>query len=170
MTTLRKLYIFNFGGACIVAAAWWVGYVDMLMHADAAHMTKIIAALFLVGLTSTFRQAWKVDKARKAQFWKGPASRKRAHETLSCGAAHLRDVYTALFILGIIGNAVGFLIAFSGVSMASMGSADGMQAAGVKLLSGAGTAFGATIVGLSLALWMSANLRILQTAIDRLRQ
>ena len=169
MTTIRKLYIFNFAGACIVAAAWWAGYVDKLMHADAAHMTKIIAALFLVGLVSTFWQARKVDKAARQKFYNGPASRERASSALALAAAHLRDIYTALFILGIVGNAVGFLIAFSGVSMASMGSADGMQEAGVKLLSGAGTAFGATIVGLSLALWMSANLRILHTAIDRLR-
>lgn len=167
MTTIRKLLIFNFAGACFIAWAWFNGYIGQLTAADGSHMTLVIAAMFAVGLASTFWWARKVDKRLAQRGWYG-GQRRTAHAALARDSAHLYDIFAALFILGIIGNAIGFLSAFSGVDTASLTTPEGMRAAGAQLLSGSGTAFGSTIAALTLALWTSGNLRILATAIDRL--
>lgn len=151
-----RLAVLNFAGACFLAWAWWLGYVARVTEADGAHMTWIIAGLFLVGLLSTFWQALKTGSPG--------ASRRSA----MIASGHLYDIFAGLFILGIIGNAIGFLTAFGGVNVADLATPDGMRKAGAQLLSGASTAFGSTIVGLALALWTSANLRVLASKIDRL--
>lgn len=151
-----RLAILNFAGACFLAWAWMMGYVERVTKADGAHMTYVIAALFAIGLASTFWQMMKVAS---------PGVSKRG-ALISSG--HLYDIFAGLFILGIIGNAIGFLNAFGGVNVADLASPDGMRKAGAQLLSGASTAFGSTIVGLALALWTSANLRVLATRIDRM--
>lgn len=150
---ITRLFITNFAGLCFIAWAWWCGYVARVVEADGAHMAYIIAAVFVAGVASTFWQASRVGKIS------ADASR--------IGSAHLYDLFAALFILGIIGNAIGFLNAFGGVNIDDLGTPEGVRKAGAQLLSGAGTAFGSTLVGLSLALWTSVNLRILATAQDK---
>lgn len=167
MTTTSRLTIINTAWVCLVVLAWLNGYVQRIMEADGAHMTLIIAAVFVAGLASTYWWARKADKAARRNVYSG--DRQGAILALPRNTAHLYDIFAALFILGIVGNAVGFLQAFGGVDPHSMSSAEGMQKAGAQLLSGVGTAFGSTITGLTLALWFSMNLRVLATAIDRLR-
>lgn len=150
---MTRLFIANVAGCCIVAYAWFLGYVERITQADGAHMTYIIAAVFAAGVLSTFWQASRVGRVSADQS--------------RIGSAHLYDLFAALFILGIIGNAIGFLNAFGGVNIADLATPEGVRKAGAQLLSGAGTAFGSTLVGLSLALWTSVNLRILATAQDR---
>ena len=148
-----RLFIANFAGCCVVSYAWYLGFVGRIAAADGAHMTAVIAAVFFAGLVSTFWQASRVGRD--------------SVEICRIGSAHLYDLFAALFILGIIGNAIGFLNAFGGVNVADLATPEGVRKAGAQLLSGAGTAFGSTLVGLSLALWTSVNLRILATAQDR---
>ncbi|MBZ9973533.1 hypothetical protein LB517_28285 [Mesorhizobium sp. BR1-1-12] len=167
MTLTKKLFIINFAGACLVGWAWWLGYVHRLTDADGAHMAYIIATVFLTGVASTFMLARATDKRLRQCGWLNDEKRK-AHDGLVRSSAHLYDLFSALFILGIIGNAIGFLNAFSGVNVADLATPEGVRAAGAQLLSGAGTAFGSTLVGLSLALWTSVNLRVLATGQDRL--
>ena len=119
-------------------------------------MTSIIPAVFVICLLSPFWQALKAGS---------PGASKRS---LLISSGHLYDLFTGLFILGIVGNAIGFLTAFGGVNVADLATPEGMRKAGAQLLSGASTAFGSTIVGLVLALWTSANLRVLASKIDRL--
>ncbi|QKC99160.1 hypothetical protein [Mesorhizobium sp. NZP2298] len=165
--TLTKLYIVNFAGACLAVWAWLMGYVQRVTEADAVHMAYVIAAVFVVGLMSTLWQARKVDKRLRQRMWNGD-ERSRAYTSIVRESAHLYDVFVALFLLGIIGNAIGFLIAFGGVDIAAMSDPEGIRKAGAQLLTGAGTAFGSTLVGLTLALCTSINLRILATATDKL--
>lgn len=172
-TTTTRLTIINTAWVCLVVWAWLNGYVQRIMEADGAHMTLIIAAVFVAGLASTYWWARKADYALKEQRkWGVPEwgdEYPLKHKAMTRNTAHLYDIFAALFILGIVGNAIGFLAAFGGVDPHSMSSAEGMQKAGAQLLSGVGTAFGSTITGLTLALWFSMNLRVLATAIDRLR-
>ena len=147
-----RLAVANFAGVCFLIWAWWMGFVHRIVEADGAHMTSIIAVVFVLGVVSTFWQA-----------------RKSASKTAETDSAHLYDIFAALFILGIVGNAIGFLMAFGGIDIGSLDTPDGIRKAGAQLLAGSGTAFGSTIVGLSLALWTSVNLRILATMQDRAR-
>jgi hypothetical protein len=167
MTTTRRLFIANFAGACFVAWAWVMGYVTRLLAADGAHMTLVIGAVFAYGLAATFWFGSAVDARLKQNMWCG-GERALAHAGLQRNTAHLHDLFTALLMLGVVGNAIGFLSAFGGIDIASLTTPEGMRAAGAQLLAGSGTAFGSTIVGLTLALWTMVNLRILATAIDRL--
>ncbi|MBZ9921801.1 hypothetical protein LB579_29350, partial [Mesorhizobium sp. BR1-1-7] len=131
------------------------------------HMAYVIAAVFAAGLASTFWQARKVDRRFRQRGWHND-ERSRAYTSIVRESAHLYDVFVALFLLGIIGNCIGFLLAFGGVDIGALGDPEGIRKAGAQLLSGAGTAFGSTLVALALALWTSVNLRILATATDRL--
>ncbi|TPJ86975.1 MULTISPECIES: hypothetical protein [unclassified Mesorhizobium] len=167
MTLTRKLFIINFAWAALVAWAWFMGYVQRVTEADAVHMAYVIAAVFAAGLASTFWQARKVDERMRQRSWTGN-ERERGYTSIVRESAHLYDVFVALFLLGIIGNAIGFLVAFGGVDVGALSDPEGIRKAGAQLLSGAGTAFGSTLVGLTLALWTSVNLRILATATDRL--
>jgi hypothetical protein len=167
MTTTARLTIINTAWICLVIWAWIQGYVQRIMAADGAHMTLIIATVFVVGLVSAYWWARKADVATAKDASHSWGYFKAG--ILTRNTAHLYDIFAALFILGIVGNAIGFLAAFGGVDPHSMSSAEGMQKAGAQLLSGVGTAFGSTITGLTLALWFSMNLRVLATAIDRLR-
>lgn len=165
--TVAKLFIVNFAGACLLAWAWMLGYLGKLAQADASHMGLLIAAVFVVGVASTLWQARKVDKAsRLPDNPYGNRQRLLGKRIITTSSAHLGDLLTLLFILGILGNAIGFLMAFGMIKMD--GSTEAMRAAGAQLLAGTGTAFGSTITGLSLAAWTIVNLRILTTAIEKL--
>jgi hypothetical protein len=161
---LFRLTIFNFAGACVVTWAWFSGHIARLTAADGSHMTLIIAAVFVYGVATTFWWARKVSYVAA----NGGSVKRLWKPRFLISTAHLYDIMSALFILGIIGNAIGFLSAFGGIDTSSLTTPEGMRAAGAQLLSGSGTAFGSTIVGLSLAVWTMGNLRILATAIDRL--
>lgn len=165
--TVAKLFIVNVAGACVLAWAYVLGYLHKLVAADASHMGLIIAAVFAVGVTSTFWQARKVDKANGSpDNAYGRRCKLVAKASITTRSAHLGDLLTLLFILGILGNAVGFLMAFGAIKLD--GSTEAMRQAGAQLLAGTGTAFGSTISGLSLAAWTIINLRILDTAISKL--
>jgi hypothetical protein len=165
--TLTKLYIINFAWAALVVWAWVMGYVQRVTEADAVHMAYVIAAVFAAGIVSTFWQARMVDRRLRQYCFVGN-ERQNAYTSIIRNSAHLYDIFAALFLLGIIGNCIGFLIAFGGVDIGALSEPEGIRKAGAQLLSGAGTAFGSTLVGLTLALWTSVNLRILATATDRL--
>lgn len=157
MNAISKLIIVNTCWCAFLVYAWFSHIMDKVMKADSAHMEIVIASVFMIGLLSTVWQVFSLGKGGN-------------QEEAVTNSAHLYDIFAALFILGIIGNALGFLNAFGGVHVADMATADGIKKAGVQLLSGVGTAFGSTLAGLTLALWTSCNLRILSTAIDRMER
>lgn len=149
---MRRLFVLNFAGLCFLIWAWWQGFIHRIIEADGAGMTPVIATLFVAGVISTFRQAHRC-----------------ASPTAETDSAHLSDIYQALFLLAIIGNAIGILMAFGEVGISSFDTVEGTRKAGALMLAGAGSAFGSTVAGLSLALWMMANLRVLATMQDRAR-
>jgi hypothetical protein len=85
-------------------------------------------------------------------------------EIILAKSEHLDLVVKALFILAVIGTGAGIASAFSSVSADAMSTPEGMRAAGGQMLSGAGAAYGSSIVGLSLALWSMVNVRLVRTA------
>lgn len=179
--TFTKLAIANFAGACVVAWAFWVGLVERVFLADGSGMTLVISGVFLVGVASVMWRSFHVDATlRRKNSWEATTKRHVRRGTQAeydlgeeyrvalRKSAHLHDLLVILLMLGIVGNALGFLTAFSGVDVSTITSADGLKKAGVQLMSGAGTAFGSTITGLILAVWTTINIRILETSIDRI--
>lgn len=162
-TLLYRLIVLNACGFAFIVWAWMQGMVDLVMDADPTKITHVIAALFLFGLVSLGWRALKVNAA--IDF--GPTlliKNRRAARKMPAQNEHLGDIPEYLVLLGLIGNAVGFLMAFGGIDMSALGSADGLMAAGTQILAGIGTAFGSTVAGCVLALWAMINYRILVTA------
>ncbi len=164
---LYRLIIFNACGFAFIVWAWMHGLVDLVLEADPTKITHVIAALFVAGLASLGWRALKVNAAIDGgtPLYTGQL-RKRSREAkqMVIRNEHLGDIPEYLVLLGLIGNAVGFLMAFGGVDMSSLGSADGLMAAGTQILAGIGTAFGSTVAGCVLALWAMINYRMLVTA------
>jgi len=124
-----RLAILNFGFACFVAWAWWLGYVGFVFTHDVSHINYLISAVFAVGLGAVF-------------FGK---------------TSHLERTEVWLVTLGLIGNVVGFIIALQNIDTGSLGTAEGVQKVAASLLAGMGVAFCSTLVGAVAALWISVN-------------
>ncbi|MBZ9984910.1 hypothetical protein LB521_27640 [Mesorhizobium sp. BR-1-1-8] len=124
--TLTRLYIINFAGACFVAWAAWFGYVQFVFSHDVSHISYGIAAVFVLCVVRVFL----------------------GHTD------HLEEAEKQLTGLGFIGTLVGFILALSGISGASMSTPDGLMSIGTGLLSGVGVAFCASLVGVICAQWL----------------
>ncbi|MBZ9888142.1 hypothetical protein LB559_09340 [Mesorhizobium sp. BR1-1-3] len=148
--TIAKLYIINFAGACLVAWAWLSG---SLHHFSGHAIVYVLLAVFAYGVVASFVSARRIAKATSQTI-----------DAVLVRSEHLDLVVKALFILAVIGTGYGISAAFSSVSADAMATPEGARAAGGSMLSGAGTAYGSSVVGLSLALWSMINVRIVRTA------
>lgn len=162
MTLPYKLFVANFAGACLLIWCYWLGYIARVTEGDIAHMAEIMAGLFLLGLVSTFRIAFKVEAIRdRADFTAN--GRLKSIRAMIIRAEHLIVFSGSLFILSIIGNAIGIKAGFHGIDAQSLATADGVQKLGAQVLSGASMTFGSTIIGASLSLWTTFNAMMLHT-------
>lgn len=157
-----RLFIMNFAGACLVVWAYWVGYIARVTEGDTAHMAEIMAGLFLLGVASTFRTAFKVEAIRdKADLTAN--GRLKGIRALIIRARHIVVFTGILFILSIIGNAIGIKAMFHGIDPSSLSSPDGGQGLVAQVMAGAGMSFGSTIIGASLYIWTTFNAMMLYT-------
>lgn len=156
---IMRLIIVNVCGAVALFYAFQRGYVSELFVTDTTNISYAIAALFVVGLLSTFNRAWKVSAA--INEWKAiafidsdaPAARLRAAK-MDIKNDHINDIAKWLAYLGLLGTIIGFKIALAGSAMDDVGA----------IKNGIDVAIGTTIVGGILCLWTWINLRILDTA------
>lgn len=154
MTLIRKMFVYNFAGLCLAAWAWWVGYLGMIAAADPFHVTSVIAAVFVAGTGYAFWRAYQLAKA---------CTLKEARIAWIKNMA-LVDVIESLAMLGLIGTALGLLYAFGKVDKESLGSPEGIKDAAIHVLTGVQLLAGATLAGISLALWSVWNNRMVETA------
>lgn len=124
-----RLATLNFAGACLLAWAYWLGYVGFVYSHDVSNISYLITAIFLAGMVAVF------------------TGRTR----------HLERIEVWLVTLGLIGNVIGFIIALQDIDTGSLGTADGTQKVAASLLAGMGVAFCSTLVGAVCALWISVN-------------
>lgn len=163
MSLPYRLFVLNIAGACFLIWAFWIGYAQRVTSADVAHMWAIIGALFLFGVLSTFRLALRLENAKRAADMMTILKKTKTAKSLVIKGEHLGTIVSALFILGIVGNAIGILSGFGGIDLNALDSADGIRKLSVQVLSGATTTFGSTIVGATLALWTMCNAQMLWT-------
>lgn len=166
---LFRLTIANLCGFALLTWAWTLGYVQQVFKGDISHISYVIAALFAVGLVSTFWRATKVSAALNETKAGVPTVYGRrklqaAASKMHAKSAHVGDVAEWLVTLGLIGNVIGFVIALRGVNVGAVGTAEGAQEVAAQLLMGMGVAFYSTLAGSVLALWTTINRRMLETA------
>lgn len=128
-SSTAKLIVLNTCWAAIVVWAFVQGYVTFVFTHDVSGISYVISAVFAVGLIGAF--LGKADFLERVELW--------------------------LVTLGLIANAVGFVIALQGVDAGALGTPDGVQRVAAELLSGVGTAFYGTLVGAVTALWTNTN-------------
>jgi hypothetical protein len=112
-----------------------------------------VIAVFLYGIIACFISRWRIDRATSDNL-----------ESVLVRSEHLDQVTKALFIIAVIGTAVGIRIAFGSIGSDSMATPEGARAASANLLSGAGIAYGSSLAGLTAALWTLINVQIVKTA------
>ncbi|TIN83084.1 hypothetical protein [Mesorhizobium sp.] len=150
MTLTSRLFIVNFAGACIAAWAWWIGSLhDFFAHA----VVLALIAVFAYGVAASFIAARRLAGATQENI-----------DIALIKSEHLDLVIKALFILAVIGTGYGIKSAFGSVTAEAMATPEGARTAGGSMLSGAGIAYGSSVVGLSLALWSMVNVRLVRTA------
>lgn len=167
MTLPYRLFVTNFAGACLVIWCYWLGYIARVTEGDIAHMAEIMAGLFLLGLISTFRIAFKVEAIRdRADFTAN--GRLKSIRALMIKSKHLVVFSSVLFILSIIGNAIGIKAMFHGIDPSALASPDVGAKLGLQVMGGASMTFGSTIIGASLHVWTILNAMMLFTEMSLL--
>jgi hypothetical protein len=143
-----RLLIFNFLGFATVYYAYVMGYVNIILEKDTSGVVEVIVLVTLAGIFSTLKRGYQISKAintmKEGKYVDILKAKKMAHKN-----EHIESIGGWAVLLGLLGNAIGFVIALS--------SKD-------ALLTGAGTAFGSTVVGIACALWTEVNYRMLKTA------
>lgn len=162
MTLPYKLFVANFAGACLLIWCYWLGYIARVTEGDIAHMAEIMTGLFLLGVVSTFRIAFKVEAIRDKPDLTAKG-RLKSVQSLIIRAEHLAVFSGVLFILSIIGNGIGIKAMFHGIDAQSLATEAGGQQLIVQVLSGAGMTFGSTIIGAALSIWTTFNAMMLFT-------
>jgi hypothetical protein len=167
MTLPYKLFVANTAGACLLIWAYWLGYIARVTEGDIAHMAEIMAGMFLLGLVSTFRIAFKVEAIRDRSDFTANG-RLKSIRALMIKSKHLIVFSSVLFILGIIGNAIGIKAMFYGIDVSALASPEAGPKLGLQVMGGASMTFGATIVGASFHIWTILNAMMLYTEMSLL--
>ncbi len=126
---MTRLAILNFGFACFIIWAAWLGYLQFVFTHDVSHLSYLISAVFLASLAGIF--LGKTSHIERVEVW--------------------------LVTLGLIGNLIGFVLAMHGIDTGALGTAEGVQKVAANLLAGMGVAFCSSLVGAVASIWISIN-------------
>lgn len=143
---LTKLSIFNFTAICTLIAVTWAGFVIPTFQADESYISYIIVGMFVYGLLQIYWFASGMVKDHVLDRF-----------------AHVSDIADYLVMLGLLGTAIGILIALGGVEFGS--SVSDLKTVTNQLLAGTKIAFHSTIVGGFAWLWHHVNCRIVYTGL-----
>ncbi|HEU4984956.1 MAG TPA: MotA/TolQ/ExbB proton channel family protein [Nitrososphaera sp.] len=152
---LLRLSLTTIAGASVAVWAHANGLVVPIFETDVSYLSYAIAALFLVGLASTFQRAAMVGAAidEYKEYGVTTLLERRARK-LSEKYIHISDIAGWLQLLGMLGTVIGLAIALDGKAIDDA----------VAIQQGVKTAIGTTIIGGFLSLWTSINFRMLDTA------
>lgn len=160
---IYRLIVLNASGAAFVGWACAEGYISILFAGEKTGIGYGIVALFLVGLVGLAQRAWKASRAlNKLKFKQFGYSDDLIKFRIK--NAYLGDVAVWLVTLGIIGTAVGLIIAISGLALSGSNPTESIN----HVVSGMKTALLNSVMGMSLGLWSEVNFRILSTATELL--
>ncbi|MBZ9873063.1 hypothetical protein LB542_19640 [Mesorhizobium sp. BR1-1-9] len=162
MSLTLRMAIINFAGLCVLIWAYSLGYIARVMEGDVAHMAEIMAGLFVLGILSAFRLAIRAERI-KGKVDLTTNGRLKAIRSNLIRSEHLVVFSGSLFILSIIGNALGIKAGFQGIDVQQLASSEGVLKLGAQVLSGASMTFGSTIIGASLSIWTTLNAMMLHT-------
>jgi hypothetical protein len=121
-----RLIVLNVCWLALVVWSYGMGYLTFVFNGDGSYASYVIAGILAVSLVAAFMGVTR----------------------------HLKEAAWLCETLGFVGTLVGITIGLSGVDVSSLGSAEGIIAAGNSLFAGMGTAFCSTITGAFAMLWL----------------
>jgi len=181
---LMRFTVFNLVAMALFGAAWFKGWVDLVLQGDATQLVLIIALVFAYGLVSCAHKVLSVSK--EINHTQNPAHYPRSqiecylesirgrdgHARANCASAlklklasriaPIRHLANSLVFLGLIGTVIGFIIALSGVDAESASDVSAIGPMVTTLISGMSVALYTTLVGAVLNVWLMINYRLLE--------
>lgn len=186
----RYLLVFRFAllnltAVALVATAWALGWLDQMVTTDKFHLIKLNVGVFAIGLAICGGRIVKVSRelnelhtgrltteSRVGRYLAQtrtlePASRALVAELLKMKfgvrLGDIRHLASAVVLIGLIGTVVGFIVALSGVDASAASDATAIAPMVSTLLLGMAIALYKTLVGSILNLWLTMNLRLLES-------
>jgi hypothetical protein len=180
----------NLVAFALLGAAWMHGLVGRVIAADSSYLCVGMFALFLIGLAicgwrvaQTSRELNEVRSGAPAQTSRAAsylqAIRGRSGESRSLLASALklkltarlgavRQIASALVLIGLIGTVLGFIVVLGGVNPESASDVSAVGPMISTLVEGMGIALYTTLVGAVLNIWLMANCQVLSSGLVKL--
>lgn len=121
-----RFIIVNLAGVCLLAWAYWLGYLQQVLLGDVSGVSLVICGVFVASVI------WLI---------------------VSGTADHLKRIETILVTLGLIGNVIGFIIGLHEIDVKAISDPEGAIKLATQLIEGMGVAFYSTLTGAIAALW-----------------
>ena len=159
---LYRFLIVNIVGAALLGLAGAQGWLARLVEADPTGLVFVIFGVFAVGLAlcgyRLFKTSAALNKLEEGETADLPAAWTRTpirpefkaealKARLFSRIAVVRQIASALVVLGLIGTVTGFIIALSGVSAEDAGTLAAVQPMISTLISGMSVALYTTLEG-----------------------
>ena len=159
---LSRFLIVNIAALALLTAAWFKGWLGMVLAADRSYMTLVIAAALLIGLYLCATRM--IGLRRFVSGLKHPALSEPRRTVLLMRIGMVRHIANNLVLLGLIGTVLGFVIAFAGIEPDMIGDTE--MAAGMisQVVDGMGVALYTTLVGAIAHIWLYGCYKILEHA------
>jgi len=182
---LLRYILLNVVAIALLVAAYFQGWVGLVVRSDATRVTIGIAALFVIGLIACSLSIWRVsreidranslDPAKTSpvtvyiRLARGKDAGGRANlaaafrHRLFSRIVHIRHIANTLVVIGLIGTVIGFIIALSGVDPDIATNPNAVSGMVARLIEGMSVALYTTLVGAILSVWLLACFQILAT-------
>jgi biopolymer transport protein ExbB/TolQ len=187
---LMRYAMVNAVALALVAAAWFQGWIELVLASDATRLVLVILLVFAAGLglatmkvvqtgaeLNQIRAARRDPASRAAQYLQAIGGRDGHSRAITASAlklklggriAVIRHIANTLVFLGLIGTVIGFMIALSGVDPESAADIGAIGPMVSTLISGMSVALSTTLAGAILNVWLMVNYRILESGTLRL--
>jgi biopolymer transport protein ExbB/TolQ len=166
------------------------GLVDRVLAADTSNLSAAMFALFLFGLAvcgwriaqtsrdlNGVRSVDEAGRSRAAEYLQAIRGRNGESRALLASAFRLkltsrlalvRQIASALVLIGLVGTVVGFIVVLSGVKPDQAADVAAVGPMVATLVEGMGIALYTTLVGAVLNIWLTANCHLLSGGLVKL--
>lgn len=152
---MYRMIVFNLVCSAGVVFLYLNGWLLPAFLLDASYISYGIVVLLAYSIFANFVRAFKLSSIKAIS----------STDSWYARFDHIEDVGAYLVTLGLIGTAIGILIAISGVDFTQISTVAGVEAMSGTLISGMKTAIYTTIVGSFAWIWHNVMFRMNNTAL-----
>jgi MotA/TolQ/ExbB proton channel family len=182
---LLRFTVLNLVALALLGAAWFKGWIELILAGDSTHQVLLIAAVFAYGLTrcggkivvtsAELNQIGDLSLAGSSpgrEYLNGIKGHDAHSRAISASALRMklmsrigsvRHIANSLVFLGLLGTVIGFIMALSGVDAQTAGDVDAIVPMVTTLIGGMSVALYTTLVGAVLNIWLMVNYRLLES-------